>query len=428
MKLYKGIFFSLAAAAILTGCSKEDPFTGSDSGNGVTGKLMTSCLAPSLSNPEGFETTRAAVPSTDDFQVTITREGARIPAAEYKYADMPEILTLPVGNYVVTAHHGDNSTAAWDSPYYYGESNFTINANEITDEVDPIVAKLSNIRVTIMFHPSLASAMGSGSQVDVKVGDAGSLTFTGTESRSAYFRYVNNSQTLTATFSGTVDGQSVVETKAYDNVAPGNHYRITFRMHSMNPDDPGSIVGDITVDASVEMVDMNVPVDGSEDEILEDDMRPDQGGNTPDPGPGPDDPKKPAPEVSAVDVEGKTTIDLSKRNTVDDNLSCAFKVVSQADSGFQTFTVDIISDTLTADELDGVGLAQHLDLINPGEFADGLGGMGFPINIGGAKEAGFDITGFLGLLAVLGPGDHDFVLTVTGANGTTVSKVMLRTN
>ena len=54
--------------------------------------------------------------------------------------------------------------------------------------------------------------------------------------------------------------------------------------------------------------------------------------------------------------------------------------------------------------------------------------MGFPINIGGAKEAGFDITGFLGLLAVLGPGDHDFVLTVTDANGTTVSKVMLRTN
>ena len=254
MKLYKGVFFSLALASLLGACSKENPF-GSEEENGAVGMLMTSCLAPSLTNAEGYETvTRAAIPSTDDFKVVITREGTRTPAAEYKYADMPEVLTLPVGDYVVSAHHGDNNVAAWEEPYYFGESTFHIEENKITDEVDPIVAKLSNIRVTIVYGPSLVNAMGADSKVSVNVGESGTMSFAAGEERSAYFKYVDKSQTLTATFSGTVDGQRVVETKAYDNVAPGNHYRITFRLHTIDQEDPGSINGGITVDASVEQV------------------------------------------------------------------------------------------------------------------------------------------------------------------------------
>ncbi len=424
MKLYKGVFFSLALASLLGACSKENPF-GSEEENGAVGMLMTSCLAPSLTNAEGYEAvTRAAIPSTDDFKVVITRAGTRTPAAEYKYADMPEVLTLPVGDYVVSAHHGDNNVAAWEEPYYFGESTFHIEENKITDEVDPIVAKLSNIRVTIVYGPSLVNAMGADSKVSVNVGESGTMSFAADEERSAYFKYVDKSQTLTATFSGTVDGQRVVETKAYDNVAPGNHYRITFRLHTIDQEDPGSINGGITVDASVEQVDMNVTVDGETDEPVEDDMRPVQGGNdTPDPGPGPDQPVA-GPTVTPLQMDGKNPIDFDALNLFDDNLYCAFNVASSAAGGFTEFTVDIISNDLTADELAATGLASHLDLINtPDSYAAALQNLGFPINQGGKTSADFDISGFQMMLAIFGPHEHEFKITVSDANGTTVKSL-----
>lgn len=439
MKLYKGIIYSLSAVAFLTGCSMEETFQ-----NGTTkstGTLMTKCLAPKWGNTEGINiSTRAGVPSTDDFNVVISRKSNARAAAqgsvEYKYGDMPEVLTLPVGEYKVYAHHGENKPAEWDSPYYYGESEFSIDANKITDNVDPIVAKLSNIRVTIVFSASLLSAMSPDSKVEVRVGDQGVMEFTQSETRSAYFKHVNKSQSLTATFTGTVDGSEVVETEGYDNVAPGNHYRITFRMHGIDEDDPGTVTVGVTVDASVETINMNQTVDGEKEEYLDDDMRPQQGDGK-DPGPGPDDPIPPVTDKSAPKVEALTPsgdqagfdkIDFDKVNEVTDHLYCAWKIISEAEGGFTEFTVDIDSGTLTPEELEGVGVADHLDLINPGEFNDALVGLGFPTGIGGAKEAEFDITGFLSLMAILGEANHEFKMTVTDANGTSVFLLRLHTN
>ncbi|MDE6558933.1 MAG: DUF4493 domain-containing protein, partial [Muribaculaceae bacterium] len=335
MKLYKGIICSLTAAAILGGCAKEDPFIREY--EGPTGTLLTKCLAPSINNPDGLEVmTRAVVPVADDFNVTITRQGgaksdSQPGTVQYKYSEMPEVLTLPTGDYKVSADYGDNAPAAWDAPYYYGESDFGIEANKITDDMDPIVAKLSNIRVTIVFHPSLLSAMSDDSMVEVKAGNQGVLTFVPSESRSAYFKYVSKSQTLAATFTGIVDGSEVIVTKSYDNVAPGNHYRITFRMHGIEDDAPGTIVSGLAVDASIEKIDMNHTVSGEGEEYLTDDWRPNQGGGTQDPDPGPVTPpvvEKAAPSITAATPTeaGKTGIDLDKVNEVTDNIYCVLDV------------------------------------------------------------------------------------------------------
>ena len=438
MRLYKGLTYSLAAVALLTGCANESPFVDVKTA-GQTGSLMTRCLAPKLTNTEGVDAgTRAAVPSTDDFKVVITRNGSSAStysstpgSVEYKYSEMPEVLTLPVGDYKVYAHHGENKPAAWDEPYYYGESTFGIDANKITDDVDPIVAKLANIRVTIVFHPSLISAMSADSKVEVKVGNQGVLTFTPTESRSAYFKYVNKSSTLAATFTGIVDGADVVETKTEDNVAPGNHYRITFRMHGIEDDIPGTVQGAVTVDTTVEKIDMNHTVDGEKEEYFEDDMRPNQGGGN-EPGPGPDDPAGPAPTAEALepagDFAGYDKLDLEADNLITDKLYCAWKVVSEAEGGFKSFDVEIISNTLTPGELSGVGLTNKLDLIDPGQYEEALSGLGFPVHVAGLSEAEFDITGFLSLMTALGAGNHEFKLTVGDANGISVFSVKLHNN
>lgn len=48
-------------------------------------------------------------------------------------------------------------------------------------------------------------------------------------------------------------------------------------------------------------------------------------------------------------------------------------------SAFTGFTVDIVSESvLPPSELTGVGLTDHLDLINPGQYKAQLEGFGFP--------------------------------------------------
>lgn len=432
MKIYKGIIYSLSAVAFLTGCSMEETFQ-----NGTpksTGTLMTKCLAPKWGNTEGINiSTRAGVPSTDDFNVVISRKTNAREAAQgsvkYKYGEMPEVLTLPVGDYKVYAHHGENKPAEWDSPYYYGESEFSIDANKITDNVDPIVAKLSNIRVTIVFSASLLSAMSPDSKVEVRVGDQGVMEFTQSETRSAYFKHVNKSQSLTATFTGTVDGSEVVETEGFDNVAPGNHYRITFRMHGIDEDKPGTVTAGVTVDASVETINMNQTVDGEGEEYLDDDKRPQQGGKDDPTPPTPDDPDAPKPTAEALEPSGEFAgydkLNLDGDNEITDHLYCAWKVVSHAEGGFDKFDVEINSTTLTPGELSGVGLKNESDdpkifkmnLITPGDNESALNRLGFPVNVFGMEEAEFNITGFLTLMKALGEGSHEFKLTVGDSNG-----------
>lgn len=426
----------MALATLMSSCALDAPFIDETE---AEGKLMTRCLAPTLTNPEGLEVvTKATVPNADDFNVVITRQGNARTASdkgtvEYKYSEMPEVLTLPVGEYKVYAHHGENLPYAWDSPYYYGESTFGIEENKITDDVEPIVAKLHNIRVTIVFHPSLVSAMSADSKVEVNVGEQGVLEFNPSETRSAYFKYVPNSQSLTATFSGTVDGSPVVLSKTYDNAAPGNHYRITFRLHGIDDDAPGTISGGVTVDATLEKTDMNLTVDGEPEEFLTDDWRPNQGGGTQTP----DDPTPPSSDKSAPlitsaqpSASGKTPVVLGadKVNEVTDNIYCVLDVHSSADNGIEKFEVVIDSNKLTPEELANVGLAEKLDLVNPGSLEEPLRRLNLPVNVGGMKDVSFDITSFMSLLGVLGEGTHKFILTVGDANGETTATLVLHTN
>lgn len=437
MRQYIKLLTILTIAASLGSCSKDDPFPWSE--NGGEGSILKSSLSVSVPNADGIIVasrpvlTRAAAPSADDFTVDFIKEGDSAPVKSYIFSEMPEVVTLPVGTYSAVAHYGANASQAWEEPYFRGDTKFSVAADKITTDVEPINARLSNVRVSIVFAPSLVANMSQDAKVTVKVGESGTLDFTNDDAeRSGYFAYVENSNTLTATFSGDVEGFPVVESKVYDTVAPGSHYRITFRLHDAGEEDPGSINAGLSVDATVEIVDMNVTLDAEEDEILEDDLRPVEG--QPDV-PGPDDPVKPgkvAPKASALQPAGEyagyTELDLSRVNEVTDKLYCAWKVVSEAEGGFQKFDVKIISDTLTPEELEGVGLQQDLDLINPGQFEETLSGLGFPVNLGGQSEAEFDITGFLSLMSILGEANHEFRLTVTDANGTSVISVKLHTN
>ena len=116
-------------------------------------------------------------------------------------------------------------------------------------------------------------------------------------------------------------------------------------------------------------------------------------------------------------INGTTDVDYPVEVTG----SMSVKVKVDSETGITAFTVDIKSDTLTPEVLSGVGLTDHLDLVNPGAYAEALSGLGFPVNVGGMKDVPeFDISGLVPLLGALGSGDHRFILTVSDAGGTTV--------
>lgn len=148
MKTYLNIFLTLAIALLAASCSKEDPFH-----DGATGKVNTRSLTVELANEEN---TRAATVDVADFTVQFFLQGEAAPKATYRYGEMPEVVELPVGTYTARAFYGENLPAAWDAPYYEGNtlSSFEVRADQITMVADPIVCKLSNVKVTVYFRMS----------------------------------------------------------------------------------------------------------------------------------------------------------------------------------------------------------------------------------------------------------------------------------
>lgn len=412
---YLNIFFSVALLTIFAACSKEDPF-----GYSKVGKINTRSLSVELANEENTRATRANV-DIDDFTVQFIKNGDETPVESFRYGDMPEVVELPVGTYTARAFLGSNPSAAWEAPFYEGWtlSSFVVKADQVTMVADPIVCSLANVKVSVAFTEELAAVMSADSKVEVKVGEHGSsLDFTVADiDRSGYFAYVEDSHTLAATFIGEVQGFPATETKVYDDVRPGNHYRITFGLHTPGQE-PGDIHGVLLVDATVEIEDVNRPID-AEDEILIDDMRPKEEGDDPEP------PQKEGPSVVA-----REPISFDKANDIDGSSTVIIDVKSTAPAGIETCEVHIISEKLSASELQSMGLSDKLDLVNPGDAAEILDGMGFPVNVGGRKDLTFDISGFMSLLVALtnqGETDiHSFKFIIGDANGTTEKTLTLR--
>lgn len=119
--------------------------------------------------------------------------------------------------------------------------------------------------------------------------------------------------------------------------------------------------------------------------------------------------------------------DIDTRYTVVDGLDVKIEITSE--TGIKEFIVTINSDTLTPSELEGVGLQQVIDLVNPGALKTPLEGLGFPTEdkVLNQKHVSFSITAFLPLLKATGTGNHDFVLDVRDDNGQSVKTLMLKT-
>ncbi|MDE6340337.1 MAG: DUF4493 domain-containing protein [Muribaculaceae bacterium] len=436
-KLY--IYILTTLLTLLASCGKDAPFDERQE-KGV-GQLHKSAIGIDLRDEEMMQTRADNGVNIDDFKISITKVGATAPTAVYTYGNMPDVVTLEKGSYVVKAEYGEDVEAEWNSPYYMGESDtFTITPDNITDDIGDIVCRLQNIKVSINFGPILTEQMSEDSGVEVRVSDSGDagggkyLRFTKNDQlrgNCGYFRHAEG-VSLIATFNGMVEGLSTTLNKSYSNVQKGYHYKITFKLNNQASESIGDLTGGVNVNASVTVTDVERNVDVEDDELLDDSERPREDDPETPPAAGWQGPVATAeaplsmPDVSKITpVDGVISVNCSQTIPLSDpnmNVVLNFK----SNTGFTEFYADIDSPNLTPEELETVGLAAHLDLVNPDEkIVEPLQNLGLPVNIGGEKNVAFNISNFMSLLAIFGENTHTFVIHAKDKDGELVVNLVL---
>lgn len=423
-----------AAAAAFTGCS--DNWVPEVEGAGE-GRLNTQSILAEVNTVEDEKededvTKKATSRSSIDlspFLVDVVRTSDNANVASWTYATMPQLPTFAVGSYKVQVRSRVLKDAEWSAPYYLGSQTFDIRNGEVTD-VGPIVCKLANVRVTIDYGPKLLAATGGeGFTITVTSTPGVYLQYTGKETRSGYFAY-NGQTTMVARFQGRVNGVNEDFSHVLENIAPGQHRKLTFRLN-YNPNVPDDEVGTIEGQGIVVSCSTKtVNVDGNviqEEDIQESGDRPNQE-------------EKPKPEDPQPGDEDKITFTSEtlandNGNVLDDTPNNAddfgegkkeAKIHIHSEAPIASLNVKIESDFLSESMLSGVGLTSEFDLANPvkngTDYTEGLKGLGFKVGdeVKGETDLDFDITTFMPLIAMAG--DHKFIITVKDENG--VSKTL----
>lgn len=439
---------AIACTVAITSCKDEtyDPHLK----EGANGYLSTAKMTIDVTNGE-TEMRSSRATNVDNFVVSVLK-GNTI-TKKSTYGELESTIELEASNdYKVSVVSSEECPLAeFDAPYFKGEQAFEIEADKVT-EVDPVVCKLANVKVSIKYSDALKQALGDDVTVTVRASTDGELVYTPDETRSGYFRYVDNSFTMVVTLSGTIAGDKETVTQYFKDFAPGQHRIITFGLKGPDgniPDETGTISGEgVSIDVSYTTQDLTVPVKPGDDADLGNDGRPGQDDNTGDNKPGEDDPQPPTPGDEEVitfssdnlKLDGSVTSCANDLFIPDGNggyqtdedgfyLSKPAVVNIKADNGIAELLVTIESEGLSPAVLGGVGLPNVFDLVNPtypndyegsrmDSLGDAIGGLGLPwgSDVKDKTAVDFDITGFMGLLTIYG-GDSTFLLKVTDNSG-----------
>lgn len=368
-------------------------------------------------------TSSRASADVSKFIVTVKDDAGAI-VNQWKYAEMPEIISMPVGtNYTAEVISHVQEKAAWDAPFYKGVSEkFNIVNNEIT-EVNPIICKLSNIKVSIKYSDALKAVMGDDCKVTVIANDEGRLVYDKNETRAGYFEAIEGSTTLIATLTGTINGNQEEIVRIFTDVEAGQHRVITYSIKqgdSTIPDETGYV--DPSSGISIDMSTIDESVDGNVNPGEEDTISGDRPGHE-DPEQGkdpvnPDNPDDPSQDDAKINVVASWTSDLDAEAVPVDGET--YLVTIDSDKPLTNLIVKIISESLTDEMLTGVGLGATFDLAHPGDLKDALSGsFGFPVEdeVIGQTHVEFDITPFVPLLNIYPDELHQFELTIKAEDG-----------
>ena len=140
---------------------------------------------------------------------------------------MQEEITLFTGNYKASAVVGiDGGQAAYDMPFYQGESNFTVRYNVVTNV--NVVCNLASTMVSVEVAPEIAQYF----KYSVEVGNGNaSLTFdpeNGTIGKTGYF--VSTGELTWTLYLENAEKETFAVTGKIENVSSAQHYELNFSL------------------------------------------------------------------------------------------------------------------------------------------------------------------------------------------------------
>ena len=187
--------------------------------------------------------------SAEDFLVTIYNSlGSEITSFQ-RASDMPPEISLNPGQYYVTAHSNNNLAAAFNNPYYFGESEiFTIISGG--QQSVTVNCEMANTRVAIVYSDQVKSTFSDYSATVST--SAGSLVFARDEIRAGYFQPLPINISVTLTWSKP-DGTN--GTKTLTGSIPSPQPRKSYEIH-VNASSDGSAGIQINLDESMDPVEI----------------------------------------------------------------------------------------------------------------------------------------------------------------------------
>lgn len=346
--------------------------------------------------------------------------------ANWRFAEMPDIFTLPVGkNYRLDIVSHEVQKADWAKPLYVGSATFDINDSQITD-IGKVICKFSSLKVSVEFSPELKKAMGADARVRVVTNDVGELIFTATETRAGFFEVLKGSNTLAYYFEGSVNGTNEEFHNIYTDVIAGQHRIIKFSLKTNNtqPDEEtGSINPGSGINVNVDVIDEDMQSNASPSEDPEHPKRPDEE-EWPE---NPDDPVKPDDPVTNGEITFTSNLSFEEEMNPLEEPDGVVNVY--VEKGIRNFVVTITPGSADfKNVLNDVNVPLVFDIANPTEADEGvmglLGSDGEPLeSVKNKTDVRFDITGFLSLLNIYG-GTHKFMLVVTDNDGYSESRTL----
>lgn len=343
---------------------------------------------------------------------------------QWKYSEMPEIVSLAVGTCTVEVTSAEAPTNGFDIPYYKGSTTCEIKENEIVD-VPAITCKLANMMFSVEYDEEFKSKMSEDVVTTITVGD-NSLEIPGSETRKAYLVAPGGETTsVTLTLKGTIDGEAIDYSERFD-VKTGVHnvIKYDFVPVSNGTEDGSTLKVAINVDSSLTGSDEVIGVNPGEEPGIDD--FPEDGGEEPGDGDG----EQNMPTIVGSNFNGspfdisKDVLNVSIKTDMDNPIP--LQVTLSAPNGIAHVYVTIDSETLTEDLLTEVNLAKNFDLAEPGDLESGLNNLGLPTgeNVIGKTEIPFDITNFTPLLGMFGVATHNFIIRLVDQQNLEVTQTL----
>jgi hypothetical protein len=175
-------------------------------------------------------------------------------------ADVPEYLALLEGDYVAKVQVGEKRAVSFDTKYYLGEQDFTIERGIVTPVT--VDCKLQSTIVAVNYDATVAEKLSAGYFTTVAIaesydpsaiatGDVLALTYE--ESKEGYVVMPEGETSLYWHFEGThpVEGD-IVKEGLIENIKPSVEYTIKLKY---SKDAPGNLVFEAIVDETIEEYD-----------------------------------------------------------------------------------------------------------------------------------------------------------------------------